>query len=160
MKDHHARWPRRILVIAVAAALVTPAPAVGGANELSRIARNDVAHFERSASPGPLNPNLGNDVAHFERSASPGPLNPYPGNDVAYFERSASPGPSNPYLVNDRAHFGDAQFPTTPVVVRVGAGFDWASAGVGALGMLGLSLVLVVGASALRRRNNVGAATT
>ena len=88
------------------------------------------------------------------------------GNDAAHFGRSAAPDPSNPFVRNDTAHFGDGTLTgtqsrgLTPVVVRVDGGFDWASAGVGAAGMLGLTLVAVVGASALRRRNHVGVATT
>lgn len=88
------------------------------------------------------------------------------GNDTAHFGRSAAPDRSNPFLRNDRAHFGDGTLTgtqsqgLTPVVVRVDGGFDWASAGVGAAGMLGLALITVAGASALRRRNGLGAAST
>jgi membrane associated rhomboid family serine protease len=44
-----------------------------------------------------------------------------------------------------------------PVVVRVEGGFDWAAAGVGAAGGVGLSLVVGAGAFSQRRRQRVDA---
>jgi hypothetical protein len=124
MNLRQARKQRKLLLIAVAAALAVPAPAVAGGDAGNRVAGNDAAHFSRSAAPDPSNPFLRNDRAHFSEGTG-----------------TQSQGPA-------------------PVVVRVDGGFDWASAGVGAAGMLGLTLVAIVGGSALRRRNHVGAATT
>ena len=70
----------------------------------------------------------------------------------------------NAILLNDRAHFGtpgrQLSAPGTPIVVRVDGGFDWAAAGVGAVGGLGFVLVAGVAASALRNRRRVGPART
>jgi hypothetical protein len=77
---------------------------------------------------------------------------------------TSSPERPNPILLNDIAHFGtpgrQLSAPGTPIVVRVDGGFDWAAAGVGAVGGLGFVLVAGVAASALRSRRRVGAART
>jgi hypothetical protein len=70
---------------------------------------------------------------------------------------ASSSGKSNPTVRNDKAHFRTAQPGTAngspaPVVVEVDGGFDWAAAGVGAAGGLGIVLVAGGAASALRRR--------
>jgi hypothetical protein len=63
---------------------------------------------------------------------------------------------TNPILRNDAGHFQapDARAARTPapIVVDVDGGFDWAAAAVGAAGGLGLALVGLGGASAIRRR--------
>ncbi len=72
---------------------------------------------------------------------------------------------SNAILRNDIAHYGthrrlsapgasavQRQSPA-PIVVRVDGGFDWAAAGVGAAGALGLVLVAGSAASALRHHS-------
>lgn len=63
----------------------------------------------------------------------------------------------HPVLRNDVAHFGTASEgqgtadrPRAPIVVRVEGGFDWAAAGVGAAGLLGLALVTGAAVSAIR----------
>jgi hypothetical protein len=83
---------------------------------------------------------------------------------------TSSPEYSNPILQNDIAHYGtrirlstprtSAVRPQSPavVVVRVGGGFDWTAAGVGAVGGLGLALVAGAMTSTLRRRQRVDAA--
>jgi hypothetical protein len=58
----------------------------------------------------------------------------------------------NPILRNDAAHFQARDRQSAPIVVEVDGGFDWAAAAVGAAGGLGLALVGVGGASAIRRR--------
>jgi len=75
--------------------------------------------------------------------------------------RTSSPEHSNAILRNDIAHYGTPgrlSAPGAPIVVRVEGGFDWAAAGVGAAGGLGLVLVAGVATSALVRRQRVGAA--
>ena len=72
----------------------------------------------------------------------------------------SSSGTSNPTLRNDSAHFRTAPPAATngslaPVVVEVEGGFDWAAAGVGAAGGLGLVLVAGGTVSVLRRRSPV-----
>ncbi len=73
---------------------------------------------------------------------------------------TSSSGRPNAILQNDSAHFGTSgqplSAPATPIVVRVDGGFDWATAGVGAVGGLGFVLVAGVAASALRSRRRVG----
>jgi hypothetical protein len=67
---------------------------------------------------------------------------------------------SNPILQNDIRHFGspnDTRHLGNPVVVRVDGGFDWAAAGVGAAGGVGLALVVGAGTFSLRRRQRVDA---
>jgi hypothetical protein len=78
------------------------------------------------------------------------------GNAVA----KGSVNDSNPILQNDIRHFGnsaDGRNLGNPVVVRVEGGFDWAAAGVGAAGGVGLALVVGAGAFSLRRRRLVDA---
>jgi hypothetical protein len=68
---------------------------------------------------------------------------------------TSSPNASNAVLRNDQAHFGarpSGSPAAAAVVVRVDGGFDWVSAGVGAAGAVGFSLVAGVGISGLRRR--------
>jgi hypothetical protein len=68
---------------------------------------------------------------------------------------------SNPTLRNDIAHFGSSRqlsAPGAPIVVRVDGGFDWAAAGIGAAGGLGLVLVAGVATSALRSRRGINTA--
>jgi hypothetical protein len=82
------------------------------------------------------------------------------GNGSGSFGTRASQR-SNPILRNDIAHFGSSgqlSAPGTPIVVRVDGGFDWAAAGVGAAGGLGLVLVAGVATSALRSRRRVDTA--
>jgi hypothetical protein len=79
------------------------------------------------------------------------------GNAVA----RGSANDSNPILQNDIRHFGnsaDGRNPGSPVVVRVDGGFDWAAAGVGAAGGVGLALVVGAGTFSLRRRQRADAA--
>jgi hypothetical protein len=76
----------------------------------------------------------------------------------------------NAILRNDIAHYGTrgglsapgtspvVHQPPAPIVVRVDGGFDWAAAGVGAAGGLGLVLVAGAATSALRRRQRLDAA--
>ena len=63
---------------------------------------------------------------------------------------------TNPILRNDAGHFQApeplAARTPAPIVVDVDGGFDWAAAAVGAAGGLGLALVGLGGASAIRRR--------
>jgi hypothetical protein len=132
MNHRHTQLTRRLPLIAVALALIAPAPVAAGRGydegSLSPIARNDVAHFGQPAAFGHSSPYAANDRAHFGRGAALPPASPTQGR-----------GP-------------------TPIIVRVKGGFDWVSAAVGAAGTLGLTLVVTAGASALRRRNGVGAA--
>jgi hypothetical protein len=78
-----------------------------------------------------------------------------------------SPQHSNAILRNDIAHYGthrrlsapgaspvQRQLPA-PIVVRVDGGFDWAAAGVGAAGALGLVLVAGSATSALRHHSKL-----
>ena len=67
-------------------------------------------------------------------------------------------GSGNPTLRNDETHFRappPANGSSAPVVVEVDAGFDWAAAGVGAAGGLGLVLVAGGAVSVVRRRSPV-----
>jgi hypothetical protein len=76
---------------------------------------------------------------------------------------TSSPERPNPILLNDIRHFGNTtglETPGAPIVVRVEGGFDWAAAGVGAVGGVGLVLVAGVGVSALRGRRRVDPART
>jgi len=71
---------------------------------------------------------------------------------------SAGSGKSSPALRNDIGHFpaaprGTTDDPPAAVVVEVDEGFDWAAAGVGAAGGLGLVLVAGGATSVLRRRS-------
>jgi hypothetical protein len=67
-----------------------------------------------------------------------------------------SPGQSSAYARNDSAHFGQRRAAPAAVVVRVEGGFDWASAGIGAAGAVGIVLVTGGAASVLRRRHGAG----
>jgi hypothetical protein len=131
MNGRHTRIARRLVWLGVAAALAAPAAAAGGETRGSAF---EGSHDRSDAT-------LRNDVAHFGAPSS-------------------SRADSGANLRNDQAHDGTDRSPSTPaaVVVRVDGGFDWASAGVGAAGGLGLVLVAAAGASALRRRNGVDAA--
>src|SRR6266508_2734809 len=62
---------------------------------------------------------------------------------------TSSPEYSNPILRNDISHYGTQVETPSPaaIVVRVDGGFDWAAAGVGAAGGLGLALVAGAGTS-------------
>lgn len=74
---------------------------------------------------------------------------------------TSSPERPNPILLNDIRHFGNTtglETSGTPIVVRVGGGFDWAAAGVGGAGGVGLALVAGVAAAALRHRQRVDTA--
>ena len=76
---------------------------------------------------------------------------------------TSSPERPNPILLNDIRHFGNTtglETSGTPIVVRVGGGFDWAAAGVGGAGGLGFVLVAGVAAAARRSRRRVGSAQT
>ncbi|MDX6513749.1 MAG: hypothetical protein QOE36_3253 [Gaiellaceae bacterium] len=66
---------------------------------------------------------------------------------------------SNPLLRNDAHHFPAPAGPITsraPVIVRVGGGFDWVDAAVGATVGFGLALVATGATVGLRRRVVVG----
>jgi hypothetical protein len=75
---------------------------------------------------------------------------------------TSSPEYSNAILRNDISHYGTQAGPSVPrtpptqhqspaaIVVRVDGGFDWAAAGVGAAGGIGLALVGGAAASAVR----------
>jgi len=73
---------------------------------------------------------------------------------------------SNAILRNDIAHYGTHRLSApgaspvqrqspAPIVVRVDGGFDWAAAGVGAAGALGLVLVAGSATSALRHHSKL-----
>ena len=133
MSERHTQVLRRIVMIAVAAVLATPTVATAGGRD--------------------------------QREET---VNPIVRNDVVHFGRSAAAERFNPYELNDRAHFGNEPVAPTssttqgpaPVVVRIGGGFDWISAGVGAAGTLGLTLAAIAGLSVLRRRNRGEALST
>ena len=133
MNEPHTRVLRRIVMIAVAAALAAPTVATAGGRD------------QRAATVDPV---VRNDFVHFGRSATAERLNRYELNDRAHFG-------SEPAAPTSSATQGPA-----PVVVRVGGGFDWISAGVGAAGTLGITLAAIAGLSALRRRNRIGALST
>jgi len=128
MKERHTRLFRRLVYLAVAAAVAAPV-----------------------ATAGPMNPTLRNDNAHFGAQPSPSePASPTLRNDEAHFGTAprSSTASTSPVLQESPA----------PIVVRVESGFDWVSAGVGASGGLGLALVVVAAAAGLRGRHRVNTA--
>ena len=135
MMNRHHRVSRLVAVAAAAASLAAPVTAVAESGD---------------GQAGPTLADVFTDPAIVARHKALG--------------RLGEPRRSNTILGNDIAHFGRSDTATVlrqssaPIVVRVDAGFDWASAGVGAAGGLGLMLVVAATASALRRRQRVNAA--
>lgn len=78
-------------------------------------------------------------------------------NDVAHYGVQTPATPADPTLRNDVAHNTTRPAPAdelpAAIVVQVGGGFDWISAGVGAAGAFGLLLVLGAATTGLRRRS-------
>ena len=78
-------------------------------------------------------------------------------NDVAHYGLQTTSSPADPTLRNDIAHNTKPSVPTqsspAAIVVQVDGGFDWISAGVGAVGAGGFLLVLGAATTGLRRRS-------
>jgi hypothetical protein len=90
-----------------------------------------------AAADGGSNPTLRNDAAHYGRQLTSSPVDPTLRNDMAHNRTPSAPAQSAP----------------TPIVVEVDGGFDWISAGVGAVGAGGFLLVLGAATTGLRRRS-------
>ncbi len=135
MRNRHHRVSRLVAVAAAAASLAAPVTAVADSGD---------------GQAGPSSVDVFTDPAVIARHKALG--------------RLGEPPHSSVILRNDIAHFGTSDTApvlrqsSAPIVIRVDAGFDWASAGVGAAGGVGLLLVVGAAAAAVRRRQRVDAA--